>query len=296
VHTGQSWFTKLRLLQSLVERNRLGTAQLVRAARVPVAKVHDADGMELCDVSVNNVAALENSRFVGALAHLDPRICVLGRFIKHWASRRRINNRSEGTLSTYTLILQLFFFLQTRNPPLLPLVADLLVDGLKTDPQDSSREAGQGSAEPWRFVNAWAPGPEMDESSGELRPLLFLGDAPAIRQGPFMDTAMNREPLGELLHGFFQFWGQEEFHGGDEGTGQTAYVYDGTREVNDLGVLVMRCPLTGKNVNPFTASVWRAIHAEFERAAGLLSRGSSLEQLCEAAHESPVGRGPRPSL
>jgi len=75
----------------------MGTAQIVRGARVPVAKLYDLNGAELCDVSVNNVAALENSRFVGILAELDPRVQRLGRFIKHWASRRRINNRSEGT-------------------------------------------------------------------------------------------------------------------------------------------------------------------------------------------------------
>merc|ERR1712232_611028 len=62
---------------------------------------------------------------------------------------------------------------------------------------------------------------------------------------------------------FFQFWGHGDYRGGDEGNGQTVLVYDGTQERNDLDVLVMRCPLTGKNVNPFTASVWRAIHAEF---------------------------------
>jgi len=287
----QSWFTRLRLVQSLVERDQLGTAQLVRGARVPVAKIHDADEVELCDISVNNVAALENSRFVGALARLDPRICVLGRFIKHWASRRRINNRSEGTLSTYTLILQLFFFLQKQEPPLLPVVSDLLVDGLVAE---NSGLGAAAEAHETRCVNTWAAGPEMDVSSGELRPLLFLSDAPAIRQGPFNSVVKNEESLGKLLHGFFQFWGQDEFRGGDEGNGQTVLTYDGTRELNDLAVLVMRCPLTGKNVNPFTASVWRAIHAEFERAAQLLVQGCSLEELCKAAEESPAGRSARP--
>lgn len=61
----------------------------------------------------------------------------------------------------------------------------------------------------------------------------------------------------------------QEFGGGEEGLGQTVYVYDATQEPNDLGVLIMRqhcliihglfesdrCPLTGKNVNPFTTLV-----------------------------------------
>ncbi|CAE8614002.1 unnamed protein product, partial [Polarella glacialis] len=86
-----SWLTKLRLVQSLAEREKLGTAEVVRGARVPVAKLVNASGAELVDVSVNNVAALENSRFVGTLARLDPRVPGLGRFIKYWASQRRIN-------------------------------------------------------------------------------------------------------------------------------------------------------------------------------------------------------------
>jgi len=293
----QSWLTKLRLVQCLVKRERIGTAQVVKA-RVPVAKLSDQEGAELCDVSVNNVAALENSRFVAALSQLDPRVPRLGRFIKHWASMRQINNRSEGTLSTYTLILQLFFFLQTRQPPLLPRVVEMLAYDEMAAALQRPAGAAPGTGSPpgaeTRAVNALISCPEMDAASGALRPLPFLTDPAAIRrEGGLPEAGRNEESLGELLHGFFQLWGQEAFRGGDEGSGQSVLVYDGTREVNDLGVLVMRCPLTGKNVNPFTTLVWRAIHAEFERAASLLARGRPLAELCEAAEESPAGRGPR---
>lgn len=292
----QSWLTKLRLVQSLVVRDRFGTAELVGGARVPIAKLRDREGGELCDVSVNNVAALENSRFVKCLAQVDPRVPCLGRFIKHWASQRCINNRSEGTLSTYTLILKLFFFLQTRDPPVLPRVADILAAEVAPDAGAGPAAAGaEGLSEFTRkAVNALAPGPEMDETSGELRPPPFLANAQAIHEaGRFLDARRNEESLGQLLHGFFQFWGEEPFRGGDEGSGRTVFVYDASTEENDLGVLVVRCPLTGKNVNPFTTAVWRAIHAEFERAASLLMKGRPLEELCEAAEESPAGRGPR---
>jgi len=179
----------------------------------------------------------------------------------------------------------LFFFLQTRDPPVLPRVTDLLADTLAPPSEDTV--VG-------RAVNTLAPGLEMDVASGQLRPLPFLTDAEVIhKEGRFPDSGRNKESLGALLHGFFQLWGQEAFRGGDEGSGQTVFVFDGMRELNDLGVLVMRCPLTGKNVNPFTTSVWRAIHAEFERAASLLLSGRPLTDLCEAAEESPAGRGPR---
>lgn len=283
----QSWITKLRLVQHLAEREQLGSVELVRGARVPVAKLLDAQGAGLCDVSINNVAALENSRFVAALSCLDWRVPVLGRFIKHWASQRRINNRAEGTLSTYTLILQLFYFLQKRDSPLLPSVANILVEepGSNTgmSPTESSMKA----------VNALVSTAEMDETSGELRPLPFLTDPKKICGDRCPELGQNQESLGELLLGFFQLWGNEEFRGGDEGSCHTVYVYDASQEPNDLGVLVMRCPLTGKNVNPFTTTVWRAIHAEFERAALLLHQGCSLQHLCEAAEDLPAGCGHR---
>ena len=33
---------------------------------------------------------------------------------------------------------------------------------------------------------------------------------------------------------------EQEFGGGEDGDGQTVYVYDATQELNDLGILVMR--------------------------------------------------------
>merc|ERR1712086_497265 len=144
-------------------------------------------------------------------------------------------------------------------------------------------QAAAGLNEYPRAVNSLISTPEMDDASGELRALPFLTDAGAIAK---RFPQQNRESFSELVHGFFELWGRE-------GSGKTVFVYDGERETNDLGVLVMRCPLTGKNVNPFTPTVWRAIHAEFERAATLLSQGCSLLELCEVADASPAGRAPR---
>lgn len=293
----QAWITKLRLVQSLVERDRFGTVQLVTAARVPVAKVLCSAGDELCDISVNNVAALENSRFVGTLAKLDPRIPTLGRFIKHWASQRRINNRSEGTMSTYTLILQLYYFLQTRETPILPRVCDLLTDSavaareefLAAGERAAAATAAGGAEIVTRAANAFAKEEELDVATGRLRPLPFVTEADAIREpNRFPGLGENLQSSGELLHDFFGLWGREDFSGRD-GTGRTVFVYDASCEENDSGVLVMRCPLTGKNVNPFTPTVWRAIHAEFARADALLTQSRSLAELCEPV-EDTMGR------
>jgi len=294
-----AWITKLRLVQCLVERDRLGKVQLVTGARVPIAKVMHAEGAELCDVSINNVAALENSRFVATFAHLDARVPPLGRFIKHWASQRRINTRVEGTLSTYTLMLQLFYFLQIREVPVLPRLMDLLVGeaaeayqaqvanggGIVPAATYCSAGALEGTS---RCANALVSAPEMDVATGQLRPLPFVTEAAAVRApSRFPALGRNSECTGMLLHEFFQLWGHPEFSGVD-GRGRTVYVYDGTREENELGVLVMRCPLTGKNVNPFATSVWALIHSEFSRAASMLRHGRTLDDICEPATGSPT--------
>lgn len=294
----QSWLTKLRLVKDIVKMEHMGDAELVKFARVPIAKVQNRSQIELCDISVNNVAALENSRFVLAMALLDPRIPTLGRLIKYWAGRRRINNRSEGTLSTYTLILQLFYSLQKRAVPILPHVANLLTKEASASRDEFlangigaaaiSHAAAQGDV---RAANAFASEFEMNDATGELRPLPFLSAKQDIAER-FPGFDENKESIADLLRSFFELWGREDFSGSNV-SGKTVYVYDACEEDNELGVLVMRCPLTGKNVNPFTPTRWQAIHAEFERAARMLKEGQHFADLCQVAGVTPGSRGSR---
>lgn len=259
-----SLLTKLRLVKALVERDQIGTVQVVRNARVPVAKIRDQQNEELGDLCVNNISAIENSALVGVFARLDSRVLPLGRLIKNWASCRRINERSQGTLSTYTLILQLFHFLQTRTVPVLPLFTDIMLE-----------EGAVGPAVESLSKEQWA------EAQVQLRPLPFATDVRDICAERFAGQGRNLETLPDLLYDFFQVYGGARFGGGNEG--QTVDIYDGGLAANDLGVLVMRCPLTWRNVNPMTVSVWQAIHAEFSRAASMLQAGKTWAEICEPA-------------
>lgn len=45
-------------------------------------------------------------------SRVDPRVRQLAFVVKYWARRRRINNASEGTLSSYAYILLILHFLQ----------------------------------------------------------------------------------------------------------------------------------------------------------------------------------------
>ena len=76
-----------------------------------------------CDISVNNLLGVINTRLVGVYVHLDPRVRLLCLSAKHWASSRGINSRAAGTLSSFALTLMVIHFMQQQG--LLPLLQDL---------------------------------------------------------------------------------------------------------------------------------------------------------------------------
>jgi len=245
----QSQLSKLRLAAGILQRAGLGTVEVV-PARVPVAKLKKTGSdEEQGDISINNTIAVENSMFVATLSGLDERVRPMGRVIKHWASQRQINSRSQGTLSTYTIILQLFYLMQLKN--ILPKFADISI--------------------PTHFDLP------LQNDEGIMRPPPFNVDFPPVPD-------RGNESIGSLVYEFFRNFGDDSFRGGDEGT----TVDDATTEPNDLGVLVMKCPLSGKNVNPMTIEVWQAIHSEFARAKMLLENGAPLGVICEKAEAPPI--------
>lgn len=67
-------------------------------ARIPVVNF-EIDGKD-CDISVHNPLALRNSDLLAVYSRCDPRVRPLAFVVKHWTKRRRINNASEGTLSS----------------------------------------------------------------------------------------------------------------------------------------------------------------------------------------------------
>eukprot|EP00927_Polykrikos_kofoidii_P014685 TRINITY_DN16479_c0_g4_i1.p1 TRINITY_DN16479_c0_g4~~TRINITY_DN16479_c0_g4_i1.p1 ORF type:complete len:1200 (+),score=152.57 TRINITY_DN16479_c0_g4_i1:172-3600(+) len=104
------------LAKALKERGELQALQVhvkevISEARVPLLKCHSAEGVDL-DITFNNVLPLYNSRLLRAYADFDPRIRSMGRLVKCWAKRRRVNDALEGTLSSYTYMLLVIHFLQ----------------------------------------------------------------------------------------------------------------------------------------------------------------------------------------
>ena len=72
----------------------------VSSAKVPIVKFWDPELKLACDLNVNNTDALENTRMIKTYVEIDNRVRPLAMIIKHWASRRIINDAGKISLST----------------------------------------------------------------------------------------------------------------------------------------------------------------------------------------------------
>ena len=56
---------------------------------------------------------------------IDPRVRPVAMFLKKICKKLTINDASEGTLTSYSINLMLINYLQTRTPPILPVLQGL---------------------------------------------------------------------------------------------------------------------------------------------------------------------------
>ena len=67
----------------------------IRSAKVPIAKIWDPELHLACDMNINNVMALENTRMVRTYVEIDPRVRPLIMIVKHWTKARVINEAGK---------------------------------------------------------------------------------------------------------------------------------------------------------------------------------------------------------
>ncbi|XP_040898038.1 poly(A) RNA polymerase GLD2 [Toxotes jaculatrix] len=105
-----------RLFRSLsyVERT-----QLIRA-KVPILRFRERGSDLEFDLNINNTVGIRNTFLLRSYAYADLRIRPMILVVKKWARHNQINDASKGTLSSYTLVLMVLHYLQTRNEPVLP--------------------------------------------------------------------------------------------------------------------------------------------------------------------------------
>ena len=75
--------------------------QALTRARVPIVKLMDQNTGLSCDICVNNLLAVVNTKLLRDYAQIDRRLRQLAFIVKHWAKSRRVNETYQGTLSSY---------------------------------------------------------------------------------------------------------------------------------------------------------------------------------------------------
>ncbi|CAI5483704.1 unnamed protein product [Closterium sp. Yama58-4] len=101
------------------------SVQALTHARVPIVKFMDPASGVACDMCVNNLAAVANSRLLADYGRIDERVRQLAFLVKHWAKRRQINETFRGTLSSYAYVIMCIHYLQQRQPPILPCLQEM---------------------------------------------------------------------------------------------------------------------------------------------------------------------------
>ncbi|XP_020824083.1 speckle targeted PIP5K1A-regulated poly(A) polymerase [Phascolarctos cinereus] len=172
------------------------SVRTVPSARRPVVKFcHRPSGLH-GDVSLGNRLALYNSRFLNLCCALDRRVRPLVYTLRCWAQGRGLTG-SGPLLSNYALTLLVIYFLQTRDPPVLPSLTKLTqmagkedrveVDGWDCSfPQEASRLEPSSNTEPLAALLAQF---FSCVSTWELRSLLL-----SLREGQPLPVAEGLPP------------------------------------------------------------------------------------------------------
>jgi DNA polymerase sigma len=115
----------IKKLGDALKKKRMKGVETRPAARVPIVKFTDPFSNFSCDICINNNLALHNTKLLAEYAKCDPRLREVGLIVKLWAKRRQINDTYQGTLSSYAYILMVINYLQTRRPPVLPVLQQM---------------------------------------------------------------------------------------------------------------------------------------------------------------------------
>ncbi|XP_070797436.1 terminal uridylyltransferase 4 isoform X1 [Pituophis catenifer annectens] len=150
----------------------------ITTAKVPIVKFeHRQSGLE-GDISLYNTLAQHNTRMLATYAAIDPRVQYLGYTMKVFAKRCDIGDASRGSLSSYAYILMVLYFLQQREPPVIPVLQEIF----------------DGQQIPQRMVDGWNA--------------FFFDDTDELKKR-LPSLGKNTESLGELWLGLLRFYTEE---------------------------------------------------------------------------------------
>ncbi|CAJ1377605.1 unnamed protein product [Effrenium voratum] len=107
----------LRKLQRLLKQCGFHIDLLIARAKVPIIKMSlDCDGDYIeCDLSVNNLLPVFNTKLLRCYADLDPRVVDVVQECKRWAKEQQVHGADRGNLSSYAFTLLVIFYMQIRG-------------------------------------------------------------------------------------------------------------------------------------------------------------------------------------
>lgn len=112
-------------LADILQSDNLQNVQALTRARVPIVKLMDPVTGISCDICINNLLAVVNTKLLRDYARIDARLRQLAFIIKHWAKSRGVNETYHGTLSSYAYVLMCIHYLQMRRPAILPCLQEM---------------------------------------------------------------------------------------------------------------------------------------------------------------------------
>ncbi|NXK09314.1 TUT7 uridylyltransferase, partial [Herpetotheres cachinnans] len=121
------------LAKVLKKQSGLRNILPITTAKVPIVKFfHVRSGLEV-DISLYNTLALHNTRLLSSYAAIDPRVKYLCYTMKVFTKICDIGDASRGSLSSYAYTLMVLYFLQQRNPPVIPVLQEIYKEPKKPE-------------------------------------------------------------------------------------------------------------------------------------------------------------------
>ncbi|SOV79406.1 nucleotidyltransferase, putative [Plasmodium sp. gorilla clade G3] len=235
------------------------TINIIKAS-VPIAKIYKEE-TNICDISINNTVAIVNTKFVSSICNIDERVTIINRIIKYWAKQKNINNRSQGTFSSYALFLLTYYFFQNINNPLLPSYKSIEKENAESFDINSEYFFLQDHVE-----------------------MPFYTNIEDIRN-KFPNLQKNKEDVSKLLYGFFEFYSNDICK-----NGITLDIYNNQIIENKDMTANIYCPITKKIVNTYSINTWKKMFEKFQAAYDKLKNGDSLNIICEETKDNTPNR------
>ncbi|NXD79207.1 TUT7 uridylyltransferase, partial [Halcyon senegalensis] len=166
------------LAKVLKKQSGLRNVLPITTAKVPIVKFfHVRSGLEV-DISLYNTLALHNTRLLSAYAAIDPRVKYLCYTMKVFTKICDIGDASRGSLSSYAYTLMVLYFLQQRNPPVIPVLQEIYKESKK----------------PEILVDGWN---------------VYFFDKIEELSAVWPDSGKNTESVGQLWLGLLRFYTEE---------------------------------------------------------------------------------------